>query len=415
VGKITLVLLCAFVAFLPFEMMAYFPSFASGGKMFGMVLAAAAIVAFLMGHRIRMLSWPMMIRVVLSLFSALSLAWTLDAEDTRAVLPRVALLLVFILIVWEFAITYQDHMWILRSLLIGILVPLAMAMAGITESSHSDFDADRIGGGGQDLNYLAYMYSVVILFSVYLATNSLPLDRYCRWVYWSVAVVCAIGALATGSRGGMVCLLAAGIFAMLLAGVSGGRIMIRMARYLIVPLIVLVLARYIVPQGALSRVTLSEGSSAALEDDPRWGIWKRGLIVFMDHPLFGVGAGAYARATAIGGERAGPAHNTAISVLVELGVVGVALYVTFIVMLFRAAWRLPRREKLLWTGVLAVALLESMSCGSQIDKLTWFLYTMVLVQAAASEKLRPRKGVPPNGGRSAPAVRGPMQPRPGAV
>ncbi len=67
-GKVTLFLLCGFVAFLPFEMMAAFEDLPSGGKLLGMALVSSAIVAILTGHRLRMLSPPMVMRVVLVLF-----------------------------------------------------------------------------------------------------------------------------------------------------------------------------------------------------------------------------------------------------------------------------------------------------------------------------------------------------------
>ena len=50
-------------------------------------------------------------------------------------------------------------------------------------------DGARYTGGGSDMNYLAYMCSAAILIAVYLATNPLPLDRFCRWFYWGMAVL----------------------------------------------------------------------------------------------------------------------------------------------------------------------------------------------------------------------------------
>ena len=179
---------------MPFEMMAYFEDLPSGAKLVGMLVVGSAILAFLTGHRVRMLSLPMVMRVVLVLFSAMSLAWSLAREDTLSNMPRIAQLLIFVLLIWEFAVTYKDQVWILRSLLVGMLVPLSMAFAAFSRSlAHSRPKAESVSrGGGHDLNYLAYMCSVSILIAVYLATNSLPLDRYCRWFYWGMAVLCAL-------------------------------------------------------------------------------------------------------------------------------------------------------------------------------------------------------------------------------
>ncbi len=250
------------------------------------------------------------------------------------------------------------------------------------------------------MNYLAYMCSAAILIAVYLATNPLPWDRFCRWFYWGMAVLCAITTVLTGSRGGFGCMLAAGLFSMVLAGVSRRRIL-TVLQVLAAVACVYFLARYIVPAALLNRVVWDE----PIAEDPRWGIWQRGLAVFWQHPLLGVGAGTYATATAVLGQRTMTAHNTFISILVELGTVGLALYLWYTIMLFRAAWRLPRREKLLWLGVLAIWFVNANSAGSQIDHFSWFLQIMVLVQAAACPKTRPAKKLPPYQVRVVPVAR----------
>ena len=55
--------------------------------------------------------------------------------------------------------------------------------------------------------------------------------------------------------------------------------------------------------------------------------------------------------------------------------------------------------------------LMPLSAGSQIDKFSWFLHVMVLVQAAACTQPRPVRKLPPYPGRAVPVVRGPMPPR----
>jgi O-antigen ligase len=271
----------------------------------------------------------------------------------------------------------------------------------------------RYGGGGQDLNYLAYMYTVSLLVAVYLATNSLTLDRYLRWLYWGVAAACAMGTLLTGSRGGFACLIASGVFTMVLAGMSRRRIF-TIVQILGMALVIYFLVRSSLPSMLLERATLG-GGGASLAEDPRIRIWLQGLASVRRNPLFGVGAGVYATVTAIDGGKAYVAHNTFISVAVELGLVGLALYLVYIAMLFRAAWRLPRRERMLWTGCMVIWFLAAVSAGSQIDKFTWFLHTMVLVQAAAYTQTRPARKVPTYPVRPIPAVRGPMPPRAGHV
>jgi O-antigen ligase len=406
VSKVTLFLLCLFVAFMPFEMMAYFDDVFSGAKIFGALVVGAGVLAFLTGQRVRKISPPLVLRVVLVLFSAMSLAWTLDTAETLFTLERFVLLLIFVLFIWEFAVAYQDQVWLLRSFLFGMIVPLIMAYLGFAGSSRFAAEGgERFSGGGQDLNYLAYMYAVSIMIAVYLATNSLPLDRFCRWFYWGMAVLCAIGSLLTGSRGGFICLIAAAVFSMIMSGVSRRRL-ITSIQILAMLAFVYLLARYLVPTALLDRVTWSQ----SVLEDPRIGIWTRGLSAFLGSPLIGVGSGAYAVVAAIGDKRS-LAHNTFVSVLVELGIVGLGLYLAYAYMLFRTAWRLPRREKWLWIGVLSIWFFNANTAGSQTDKFSWFLQVMVLVQAAAYALHQPAKRVPNLLGRAVPFFRGRIPPR----
>ena len=203
-GKITLILLCAFAAMTPCESMLYFEEVPSGAKLMGVALVASALVAFLAGHPLRMLSLPMVMRVIIVLFSVTSLAWSVARDDTLHNLSRVAQLLILSLLIWEFVVTYQDQLWIFRSWLIGMLVPLAMGIMAYRGASQFEIESGgRFSGGGLDMNYLAYMCSVVVLIGVYMATNPSPLERLLRWGYWAIVMLCAVQVVLTGSRGGL--------------------------------------------------------------------------------------------------------------------------------------------------------------------------------------------------------------------
>jgi O-antigen ligase len=400
--KITLVAICAFVAFMPFEMMAAFEELPSGAKMAGIGCVCAAMLSILMGHPLRLLSLPMVIRIVLFAYSCFSVAWSIQPDSTIGTIPRNAQLVVFIVLVWEFAVTYKDHMWILRSLLVGMLVPLLMGAA----ATRTNVDlVVRYAGGGQDANYLAYMYSVSVLVAVYLGTNSLPLDRYGRYIYWALAILFALATVRTGSRGGFLCLLFAGLFVLLLAGVARRRILAILQVSAVIGLVALVVWT-IVPAELITRATFS-GGGASLEEDPRLHIWRDGFNAFLQYPIAGTGLGTYYVVTGATG-KAYVAHNTFISVLVELGLIGIGLFATFTYMLFRAAWRMPKREKWFWTGVLVVWLIGALTSGSPTDKFSWFVHVMVLVQAVACTQPRAVRRTVPSPGRATPAVRRPL-------
>jgi O-antigen ligase len=416
-GKLTLILLCAFVAFLPFEMMAYFEDAPSGSKLVGLVVLTAALVAFFAGHPLRLPSLPVVMRIVIVLFAAVSYGWSIDREGSLTYLLRLAQLLIFFLLIWEFAVTYDDQLWVLRSFLIGMLVPMVMALLAFRGASQIELESgERFSGGGHDLNYLAYMFSVSILIAIYLSRNQRPLDHFLRWAYWGFAAWCVVQALLTGSRGGMLSLLATAFFAAFMLGMKFRKITVKTLVKSVMWLLLLIgaatpIALWLVPQELLDRVTLKGGGGTSLEDDPRVRIWTRGWEVSKKAPVLGHGiASFFVLSEDSKGHKSAP-HNTYLSVLVELGIVGLALYLLFLALLLREAWRLPHRERLLWIGILSITLLNCFTCGSQSDKFTWFLYAMAAAQGAALGPLaNKRRNGPPLLRGVAPPVIAPFHP-----
>ena len=392
-SKVTFFLLCCFVAFLPSEMMAYFgESATSGSKLVGAVVTGAALFAFLAGQPIRIPSLALAMRLVLVLWAITTLVWSLDNVVTMETIQRHSLLFVFALLIWEFSTTYERQAWLLRSLLAGMLVPLFMQFFAFNTGSRAldTPDAMRYTGGGQDANYLSCMYSATIVFAAYLTSSPLKIDKSCRWLYWAYIVVVTLGIGLTGSRGGILC---AG-FAVLFGGLAAGfslRQVVRLLSYIGVIGFAGVAFFYIIPTALRSR--LSEFGSNTDTLALRMGYWTRGLNASFNYsPLGGVGAGAYGPATTmLSGIKTGQAHNIALSVLVELGVVGLVLFLAYMTLLYRSAWRMPFRERMLCVGVLTVWFVGAMSSGSQIDKFGWFIQAMIMCHAALFANWRPGK------------------------
>jgi O-antigen ligase len=312
------------------------------------------------------------------------MTWSLDQEPDFGTVTRMGLGLIFAILIWEFAVTYRQQLWPLRSLLIGMLVPLYMMFASFLGAYHMEWENETVQftGGGHDQNYIAMMFANGIVVAVYFATSP-GLDRRLPLVYWRFSALAAIAAMLTGSRSGFVCLVLAAIFAALLVGLSRRR-MIQSACVLGLILFVFAMSRYVVPMALQARATDFSLESGGLAT--RLAYWQRGLTVsFPQNPLAGIGAGGYAPVTtALTGTKTATAHNNIILVLVELGIVGLLIYLGMLYSTFRGVWSLPRREKILWSGILLIWFVESMAISSLTDKLAWFLLAMAACQAAAA-------------------------------
>ena len=283
----------------------------------------------------------MTFRLLLAIWAGLSVLWSLAPDVTLFFLGDLAQLLVFVLLLWEFVVSYQDQLWVLRSLLLGMLVPLGMQLVsfgGIARGyAVTEAEATRYSGGGLDLNYLAHLFSVSVVIATYLATNPSENGTLVPLGLWRYVPAAVLGALLTGSRGGYLCLLLAAFFVLLLCGFSLRRVL-SWFKYLVPTALVSALLWYVVLPVALQS-RLSEGTLTADTFSVRVGFWQRGLeYSFLRQPRQGIGLGAVrARNHRASASKTAVAHNVAISVLVELGVVGMLLFLVLLVSLYWAA------------------------------------------------------------------------------
>jgi len=119
-----------------------------------------------------------------------------------------------------------------------------------------------------------------------------------------------------------------------------------------------------------------------------------GVKVFAEHPILGVGAGAFRFAVEpLLGLAAAP-HNVFLSIAVELGLPGLAIWLLFVVLSCIGVLRLPFPERQLWLVVLMVLALGFFSLNFEWRKTSW----LMLAFAASFGAERPlRNGRPKEG------------------
>jgi O-antigen ligase len=122
----------------------------------------------------------------------------------------------------------------------------------------------------------------------------------------------------------------------------------------------------------------------------RTQIWKAGVRALRQRPVLGAGAGAYPDAVEpfigvppIPGHEY-VAHNTFLSVLVETGLPGFALYSLFLGALLLFVWVLPGAERALWSSVLLVWVLGASTLTWEHRKPSWLFPAMISVHWARS-------------------------------
>ncbi len=247
-------------------------------------------------------------------------------------------LLLVLWMIWELAPSEQRQRGLMAAYVFGAYVACFETIMVYRRQAEV---LRRFSAGGTDANDLAMMVALALPMAWYLGmTSRQPFLRWACRAYLPVAVV-AIGL--TGSRGGMLATTVALLIVPLsMTTLSPGRLATAIAMLgLAGALAVAYTPETLIERLATTRTELEGGRVGG-----RGKLWKAGLAVFPENPVFGYGTGSYKSAiTPRLGPAAQVAHNSYISVLVEQGIVGFALYMTMLATVLFSVLKLPRLER----------------------------------------------------------------------
>jgi len=383
-------------------------SLLSFAKVVGLLLALAwlAVVAVRGGERRNLVVVHPGFVAAIVLLLAWGLTSTLWAERPASAvgsIGRLALTAFLPLIVFA-AVRERRHASLLAAaLVVGATIA---AVSGIFTPPDAG-SSDRLAGTIGDANELAAVLVVglVLSFTLSAMARHAPAWRLAALV---AGLLCGFSIFLTLSRGGLVALGAA----LLTAIVFGGRWRgLAVAVALAIAFTTVGYFATVASPAARARVTTAKGGAG------RSDLWKVGFRMVQAHPVRGVGAGNFRvssvhyllqpgaiRRTDFIVDRPLVAHNTFLQVLAELGVVGLALFVTIVSFAVRCLVRAARafagqgdvRMELLARGTL-IALVGLLAAyvfiSEEYSKQLWLLLGLapaLLALARRSDAPSPR-------------------------
>jgi O-antigen ligase len=325
-------------------------------------------------------------------WAVLSLFWTLDWDATMVRAGTYLQLLAAVWLIWELGVSESRIIALLQAYVGGTVMLAAVTIynwfLGITASDLARRAGNvrasqslRFTAEGVNANDLGMMLALSLPIAFYMVAKR-PRSS---WASLAQAGLCAVALLLSGSRGSFIAALA-------------GLILFPIAlRYLPAPKAWLAAGAFvaaaaagvaILPQETVLRflaigTEITEGTLTH-----RTTLWMAGLNAFRDHPFVGAGAGAYASITARAVSRALVAHNTFVSVLVELGIVGAALLAMILALMVYCAGRMPRLERSFWLTVLLTWAIGVSDLTWEYRKPTWFLFAALVAQAYLPHRSR---------------------------
>ncbi len=387
--------LLAFAFVLPWEDSLLVPGLGSLGRITGMLLLVAAVPSLFQGNRIR-LRLPSIFLVAMTLFvvwSAVSYLWSADPGATVVHSVSRLQLLALAILIWQLVDSQQRTRQVMLAYVLGCYVAIGSALWNF--ASGTEFVYQRYSATGTDPNDFATMLALGIPMAWLLIQKRVGGVWFWPLLLYLPAVLGAI--LLTSSRGGaIVTLIALLVVPLTMRSLDLPR---RLAFWFTVGVGVLGLI-YAAPLvidtvgSSLERLssTASEVASGTLNE--RSDLWEAGRRAFEDAGLLGLGAGAFEQAVTPYAGQPKIAHNTYLSVLVELGPVGLLLFLVCLLSVALPVMRLAnpdRRIMLILLLSLAVGLLP---LTWEVRKVTWFVLVLVsttgtaVIASSAVKRLR---------------------------
>jgi O-antigen ligase len=208
-------------------------------------------------------------------------------------------------------------------------------------------------------NFAAFMEMSIAVPLGLLFAGAIPRDK--RLIYLTAIGLMGIALILSGSRGGLVSLLAMIVFILILTNKTRGQANIALTIGLTVLLVAVIIGGSILIGGESSLTRLAETSVSNDFSTNRTHIWNVTLQVIKNNLPFGAGIGAFAAAytpydTMNGIERVEQAHNDYLQILADAGIVGLILAGFFIYRLFRTGLENIKTENLFRRGVALGAL-----------------------------------------------------------
>ncbi len=374
-----MVVLLAF--FIPWGDMVVLPYEIQASRVFTLAAAAAWLLHLKAGHPMRPLQFSHRMLALFVLWALANVVWTVEPERAARRALSYCQLFLDLWVVYQCSATVRHY----RRLLGAYLLGCGVAFSGLVYNFLiGEFQGDgRYTAPGFDPNDLACTLILGIPAAYYLSSSG-PRRSWISWLYIPCAV---LASLLTASRGALVALAICVIAPPILTSKLSLRAILS---FIIVTVISGGLLMFFWNEISFRRLSTIGEQLATRDLNGRVDIWERGFAAFLEHPVMGVGGGGFG--SAVGSRnRELAAHNTALGVLVEHGLIGLMLFSGAMLSLIARNWRRQWLEEKIWTVTLAGWTVAATTLSWENREITWLLWGLcsgaIALQDAAKARL----------------------------
>lgn len=375
--SIAFALSLVFIFLVPWEGLVRFP-LGTLARTLGLAVGAFWLGTVIIQGRLRKLTPYHVMVCLFVLWNAASVMWSANPNKSVAHLRTWTQTLVLVFIMWDLYTTRPAILAGLQAYILGAYVAVGSAVQNYLSGNAYYTNYQRFSPGDTNPDGFGFILALGIPLAWYLAgikrTGSMaPLWRFVNYAYIPAAF---LGLALSGTRTALVASLVGMAFGLI--SLTRLRIWARIAIFVVLSAVILILWPYVQTLESFQRLGTTGTELTQGDLNNRTNNWREGLEAFVEHPIIGIGSNMYRSINSLG--KVG--HNSFISVLVELGLIGFFLFGTILVIVFTQAWSHSSKwDKSFWLTVFAVWTIGSSTLTWEHRKTTWLFLSFIIASA----------------------------------
>lgn len=378
--RIAYLLSLVFIFVIPWEGVVELPGLGTAAKLVGFGVAGFWVATIILTRQLRKPGLFHAIFFLFVLWIAASVFWSANPDMTVTHLRTWIQLLILSLILWDLYTTRAAVMAGLQAFILGEYVAIGSAVANFFSGNVYYTTYQRFSPSAQGSpDGFGIIVALGIPVAWYLASSE-STSRIFKLVNYAYIPAALIGITLSGTRTALIASIVGMTFG--LASLNRLRPAVRIAIFVLLTATILILLPYLQPLRSFERfsTTVTELTEGDLNN--RTNNWAEGLASFAEHPLIGVGSNMYRYVNSWGKL----AHNSFLSVLVELGLVGFALFAVVLAIAFVEALRQPKWDARFWLALLAAWAISASTLTYEYRKATWLFLSLVVASGALASQ-----------------------------
>lgn len=380
--KITYLLSLIMIFVIPIEGLLRLPGVGTLAKIAGLVVGVAWVLSVLTNGRMRQPGTLQVLLILFVVWNALSILWSANPDRTTNHVMTWIQLLGMSLMLWDIYTNRSRILNGLQAYVVGAYVAVGSALGNYLAGKPFYTNYERFASGSTNPDGFGFIVALGIPIAWYLAashntTKGRGLWRFVNYAYIPAAF---IGLALSGTRTALLASIVGMLFGLIM--LTRVRLWIRIGVFLVLTVSVLYLVPYAQSLKSFQRLGTTGAELTEGDLNNRTNNWAEGLDSFERNPVLGVGGNMYRSVNSWDKV----AHNSYLSILVELGVVGLLIFLGILAVAFAAAWGQQRlRDRIFWLTLLAVWGMGALTLTWEYRKTTWLFLGLIVANAAITK------------------------------